>query len=265
MHNRETDVLQNWTHLSGHQLGNLPDRTVAICPLGAVESHGPHLPTGTDTLIADGILDAIAEPDVANFSALRLPALWLGASLEHTSKSGTLSSPATRLIETIADLAARVADHGVKRLILLSAHGGNNAAARIAALEARAQHGLLCAAAHWMDFGLPANLKAPAPIRQDAHGGWIETSMMMSIAPELVRTPLPEPSNKAAPAPLLFPNGPIHWGWMSEDLGDDGYIGAPHLASQDLGDQLVTHAATSVAGLIRHMASADWPLPHTDS
>lgn len=252
-------MLKHWMQLSGHDLADLPDHTVVICPLGAVECHGPHLPSGTDTIIADGILDAIPATALNGVTALRLPPLWLGASMEHSSQKGTLSAPAAQLIRQIDDLANHVAKHNVKRLILFSAHGGNNPVARIAALEARTKHGLLCAATHWMDFGLPDGLTPPAPVRQDAHGGWMETSMMMTIAPELVHATRPGPSDRPTPAPLLFPDGPVNWGWMSEDLGADGYIGAPNLATRELGDELVSNAATSLAKLIRQMAEAEWP------
>lgn len=252
--------MRHWIHLSGQQLGELGGGTVAICPLGAVESHGPHLPSGTDTMIAEGILDAIPVDALAGVDAVRLPALWLGVSVEHTSQTGTFSTPAARLIEQIGEIAAQVARHGVSRLVLFSAHGGNNAPARIAAHEARAVHGLLCAAPHWMDFGLPDGLRAPTPPRGDAHGGWMETSMMMALAPDTVQDLPTAPSRTNSPAPLLYPNGPVHWGWMSEDLGEDGFIGAPHLASRELGVQLIEHAAQSTATLIRQMAEADWPV-----
>lgn len=255
-----SNTLKHWTHLSERQLAALPSETVAILPLGAVEAHGPHLPSGTDTLIAEGIVDAAATQIGDETSVLRLPTLWLGASVEHTERAGTLSTPAEALLQQIDDVVASVVQLGITRIVLFSAHGGNNPVARVAAMTARSLHGALCAAVHWMDFGLPAGFDVPSPTRSDTHGGWMETSIMMALTPELVQAPLPPQTAKAAPAPFLYPDGPVHWGWMSDDLGGDGFIGTPALASPELGDALVAHAGLSLATLAQQLSDARWPL-----
>ncbi len=255
-------VLKHYAHLSGPDLADLGPDTVAVCPLGAIENHGSHLPLGTDTILADAILDAVDDKLPAELPTVRLPALWLGASIEHTRRAGTLSSPASRLIASIGDVAKGLSDHGVRRLVLFSAHGGNNPPAKIAAVEARARHGMLCAAVHWLDFGLPEGLVPPGPVRADTHGGWMETSMMLAVAPDLVGKTRPGPSGKTPPAAMLYPDGPVAWGWMSDDLGNDGVIGNPEQATLELGRALVDHAATSLAQLIGQISAAEWnPAP----
>ena len=66
-------------------------RAVAVLPLGAMETHGPHLPLATDTLIAEGILDHVQTLDQSAEPILRLPPLWIGASAEHADRPGTVS------------------------------------------------------------------------------------------------------------------------------------------------------------------------------
>src|SRR3954466_7414503 len=77
---------------------------VAILPLAAMETHGPHLPLGTDGLIAEGILDQAAGADQSAIPFVRLPLLWLGASSEHADCPGTLSITPEQLIAQIESI-----------------------------------------------------------------------------------------------------------------------------------------------------------------
>ena len=233
------------------------DAAVAVLPLGAMETHGPHLPLGTDSLIAGGILDRTRDLDQSAAPILRLPPLWLGASAEHANRAGTLSIEPEALITQIEAIGEGLARCGVKRLMLFNAHGGNVAAASIAALKLRRRFAMLTASAHWLDYGLPAGLTPPSNAKEDVHGGWIETSVMLHIAPQLVgkgasaRPPSP-------PASSLFPSGPVAWGWMTTDLATDGWIGRPDLANADLGRLLVDHAARQTLATLHELAAATW-------
>ncbi|MEO0618158.1 MAG: creatininase family protein [Pseudomonadota bacterium] len=249
---------------------DLAPRTVALLPLGAMEAHGPHLPIGTDTILAEAVVDAAAaafRQMSGGLSVLRLPALWLGASQEHGARVGTLSASDTQVVESINAIVAGLARSGVRRILLVNAHGGNISPSRQAALEARVRHGALCAAVHWQEFGLPDEdarmpdeLRLRPAQRRDVHGGWIETSMMLAYRPDLVRQPLPPATATTPPGPSFFPDGPVHWGWMSDDLGADGYIGTPGLASAEIGEAILGHAGAALAGVIREMADADLPV-----
>ncbi|MEL7542240.1 MAG: creatininase family protein [Pseudomonadota bacterium] len=243
--------------------------TVAMVPLGAMESHGPHLPIGTDTILSEAVLDAAAaalDDGTTAPPVLRLPALWLGASREHSARAGTLSLSDAQMVEVIGAAVIGLANSGVRRVLLVNAHGGNISLSRQAALNARVDAGVLCAAMHWQDFGLPDQdaripeaLRSRAAQRRDVHGGWIETSMMLAHRPELVRSPLPPGNARSAPAPSLFPVGPVHWGWMSDDLGADGYIGSPELATAQIGQAILEHAGAAVAQVVRDLAAARLP------
>ena len=239
------------------QVGVPAGRAVAVLPLGAVETHGAHLPLGTDTLIAGGILDAVQALDQSIDPILRLPALWMGASAEHADRAGTLSIEPEALIGQIVAVGEGLARSGVTRLLLFNAHGGNISAASIAALKLRRRFGMLTASAHWLDYGLPAGLTPPANAKEDVHGGWIETSVMLHIAPALVGKSAAG-AVPAAPGPSLFPHGPVAWGWMASDLAADGWIGRPDLATAELGRQMVDHAARQTLATLYELAAATW-------
>ena len=99
--------------------------TTVILPLGATEQHGPHLPLGTDTIRAAALANRLAE---RLQGALVAPALPFGCSDEHSGFPGLLGLEAETLARVLLDLARRLVDWRVQRLILFSAHGGNREA-----------------------------------------------------------------------------------------------------------------------------------------
>jgi len=233
---------------------------VAIVPLAAMEAHGPHLPLATDGIIADGILDRAREVDKGRHDILRLPTLWLGASAEHADRAGTLSREPEAVIADIVAIGDGLARRGIVRAILFSAHGGNIALANIAALKLRTRNKMLTASTHWLDFGLPPALTPPAPVAGDVHGGWMETSILLHLAPRLVK-PGARAAEAQPPAPSLFPSGQINWGWMTSDIAPSGYAGRPDLATAVIGQALVDHAAERLIGLATELARAAWAPP----
>jgi creatinine amidohydrolase len=233
------------------------DITVAVLPLGATEYHGPHLPLTTDALIVDGILDRARTLDQTATKVLRLPTVMVGASAEHADRPGTISVEPEELIAQIVAAGETLAQAGIKRMVLFNGHGGNVAAASIAALKLRTQFAMLVASAHWLDFGLPAQMKQPAPVMGDVHGGWIETSVLMHLSASHV-TGNPGPADAVTPAPSLYPSGPIAWGWMTSDMVDGGWVGRPDLAQAALGAAMIDHAAESLLGLVQELAAARW-------
>ncbi|MDX2143527.1 MAG: creatininase family protein [Rhodospirillaceae bacterium] len=232
---------------------------VAVLPLGAMETHGPHLPLGTDNLIAEGILNRAAELDTHDAQILRLPAMWLGASAEHADHPGTLSLEPEQVVAQIVNIGEGLTRSGVTRVMVFNAHGGNVAACAMAALKLRTRFNMLAAGVHWLDFGLPPGLVPPAPEADDVHGGWIETSVMLHLAPHLVVEEVRAARPAQTPAPSLFPSGPVNWGWKIDDLapsdGKTGWIGRPDLATAALGKTLVDHAAQCVVKALHDIAA----------
>jgi creatinine amidohydrolase len=164
---------------------------LAIVPLGATEQHGPHLPFATDTLVADALAARLA---ARLDGAVALPALPLGCSREHMAFPGTLDLEPETLVAVVGDCLRSLARHGVGEALVFSAHGGNVATLRAAlpALAAAAP-GIRIAAATDL-AALTARLHAEAarfgvaPEAAGHHAGEVETSIMLAIHPELVRS-----------------------------------------------------------------------------
>jgi mycofactocin system creatininase family protein len=164
--------------------------TTVILPLGATEQHGPHLPLGTDTFRAEALAERLAStlPDV-----LVAPALPIGCSDEHSGFAGLLSLDHATLAGVIVDCARRMAAWGVRRLVLLSAHGGNGQALQLATLRlAEELRGLqvevLGSSTTASDALLAvAEAEGVSPEAVGLHAGDGETSEMLCLRPDLVR------------------------------------------------------------------------------
>ena len=98
-------------------------RFVVILPVGAIEAHGPHLPLGTDILIADAMAESGARAlEKRGFQALVLPALPLAVADFAAEFAGTLSLRPETAAAVLRDLAAALAGHGIKWLVVANAH-----------------------------------------------------------------------------------------------------------------------------------------------
>jgi len=258
---------RDWQTLTSVELRDrvTPD-TVALLPLGAIEQHGAHLPLSTDHDIATGLAAAACAHLPDDFPLLTLPGMVVGASDEHLSFPGTLSLPAEVAIAVIEAHGDALARAGVRRLVLFNAHGGNKGVMDIAALRLRRRWGMLVVKAHYMRFTPPEGALPDAEWRHGLHGGALETSLMLALAPHAVRDErLGHPESRgeamAAGGARLGPEGEAAFAWLAEDLHPDGVVGNARLASPELGERLVAHYAARLAAVLgdtRAMAFDDF-------
>lgn len=226
---------------------------VVILPIGAVEQHGHHLPLLTDTLIVNRMLDAALAALPDDVAAWVLPTIPYGKSNEHTGFPGTVSLSAQTLMAVLHDIGRSVADAGFRRLAFLNGHGGNVALLELTARDIRAATGLLC-------FSLQPALfvEPPFPIsdeerRYGFHGGEIETSLLLTIAPELVEMDKAVRHYAEFPASetALFFFGQASATWLSRDWSESGIFGDATLGTAEKGDALIAAGGQKLADLIR--------------
>src|SRR5258706_317566 len=115
-----------------------PARWIAVLPLAATEQHGPHLPVGTDVMIAQAYLARVKELLPDSIPATFLPLQPVGISTEHIGYPGTLTLPTEVALKTWMALGESVARAGLKKLVMVTSHGGNSAAMTLAAQDLRA-------------------------------------------------------------------------------------------------------------------------------
>ena len=235
---------------------------IAVLPLGAHEQHGPHLPFETDSIIAAGIAARLADALPPGMDVRFLPVEPVGYSIEHMDVAGTRSLGYGEAVEKWLAIADGLQQDGIRKLMLLNAHGGNSPLLTIVATEARVRWNMLAVATSWSRFGVPEGLISPAEKAIDIHAGDIETSVMLALRPDLV--------NRARAA--NFPSrqrdferrfthlrayGPHAFGWKMRDLNPDGAAGNAAAATADKGEALISHAVQGLVALLQDMAAFD--------
>ena len=189
---------------------------LAVLPLGAVEQHGPHLPVETDTLLAEAAARALATDGAeGRADAVLLPALAFGASGEHQSFPGTVSIGTDALAATLLELGRSVGEWA-GRLLIVNGHGGNLEALRRAVPRLRYEG----RDAVWLSC-------RTAEDPSDTHAGHAETSLLLHLHPEYVRTDLAEPGC-TRPLPEILPD--LRVGGV-ETVSPNGVLGDPTTAT----------------------------------
>jgi creatinine amidohydrolase len=251
----------HWQDLATTDFGRVdPEKTVALLPVAAIEQHGPHLPLATDALINDAVVRAALERLPSGVSLLVLPAQNVGLSPEHTSFAGTLSIRDTTLLEAWTDIGRSVARTGTRKLVVFNTHGGQKSLVDLVALRLRSELGMLVVRATYFAFGALPGLFDPAELVHDIHGGEVETSLLLHIRPDLVRTAALAnfaglPHELATRHKLLGAEKPVGIGWRAEDLNVAGACGNAARADGRRGAQHLSYLADRLAALVGEVAS----------
>jgi creatinine amidohydrolase len=232
-----------------------PEGTVAVLPTAAIEQHGPHLPVGTDTLIAEGMLAEVRTRCPAELGLLILPVQAVGKSNEHLWARGTLTLDAEAALKSWLEIGLSVARAGVRRLILVNAHGGNWDLLGIVARELRIRAGMLAVKCQWTGFGWPDGLYSAQETAFGIHGGDLETSLMLAFRPETVDMGQARDFRSSAEGAPIPPTGPLAYAWVSSDLNPAGVVGQAHMATAEKGRATAAHQAEVFLRLAAEVAA----------
>ena len=176
--------MADWAELTHEEIGAAAARgAIAVLPVGATEQHGPHLASGTDSVLASAAVGAAVERtgDVA------LPVLAYGCSLGHTDRwPGTLSLSAMTMTAVVMDIGRWVRASGFRKLVMVNSHATNGPPCQSALLQLRHEvPDLRMRFVSTFDVTPAANAgyMADAP---DPHANEAETSLLLHVAPGLV-------------------------------------------------------------------------------
>jgi creatinine amidohydrolase len=254
-----------WTDFAAREFNNLdPEKTIAILPIAAVEQHGPHLPVGTDTIINTEMMKLLVAQAPADLDIRVLPVQAIGKSNEHVWARGTITHTATNLIDAWTQIGLEVARAGVRKIVFVNSHGGNEEIMGIVARELRVRADMLAVKSGWRFT--PEGVLSDLERRHGIHGGDAETSLILHFQPHLVDMDRAEDFVSIAARDeqqfrYLRPTGAFGhvYAWSADDINPSGAVGNAAIATAEKG-RLIAEA--NVAGMLDMLAEVvAMPLP----
>lgn len=236
-----------WHELKRHEIVELARDGVVVIPLGAIEQHGPFMPTGADILLSTHATELALTRVAAQTGRPLIMAqiLNFGCSAHHLPFGGTISLPPSLMIEVLVAAMRSMIHSGVTRIILINGHGGNTGVCNAAASEAASHTGLTVAALDYWESAPPVDPPAPG------HAGFFETSLLLAARPELVARDRHRDDRDDVPQPGRGIYARAVW------TGIDGFTDHPAEATAELGaeyfEAIETNLAQRLSDLIAQM------------
>ncbi|MBN1458830.1 MAG: creatininase family protein [Armatimonadetes bacterium] len=239
-----------WEELTATDFPEAVQRSQGVCvlPIGVMEKHGPHLPLGTDVMVAREVSVRAA----AREYAVVFPSYWCGQIFEAKHTPGCLALSESLLTPLLQNVCDEIARNGFDKILLVNGHGGNNNWLNYFTqmqLERRREYGVYLVYAHGVikDEAVRREIEA----RWQASGGEVhaeevETSMILAIRPELVKLKLAGKEDSSAQKRLQHLPGVTTGIWWYADFPNH-YAGDAQKASIELGERVLE---ATVAGLV---------------
>lgn len=226
---------------------------VAVLPWGAVEAHNYHLPYATDNLLCDHV--AAQSARLAWDRGARvivLPTVPFGVNTGQLDIKLTLNMNPSTQAAVLEDVVASLAGQGIRKVVVLNGHGGNDFRQMLRELQAQQPEVFVCTV-NWYQVVDPARYFRPGD-----HAGEMETSLLLHLTPELVR-PLSEAGAGAARTFALrglkerWVWAPRAWTRVTDDTG----VGDPRQATAELGARFFNDVTGKIANFLVELAACD--------
>lgn len=243
-----------WEELTSPTLGRLLNSeafTVGLLPVGATEQHGPHLPAGTDTIIAQALCDTLS----THGGCISMPALPIGASWWHgKSLAGTIGTSGEEVSRLAVTVARGAADSGLRRLLFVNGHVGNVAALSMACDRLRVElPDMLVGVLSWWEVDAQVTEEVCSDAL-DWHANRAETSLMLALRPELVDIAAAKGADDPdRTAGMIFR-------YRCSQVSTNGVTGKPSEADAEMGQRLWNNITAAGAEIVARANKEKPPL-----
>lgn len=251
-----------WAGMTDPEIAAARDAgAVAAVPVGAIEQHGIHLPSDTDTSLVTSITLGAAR--AAKPLVVVAPTLAYGLSPYHADFPSTISIRLSTLLTVLADIVDGLAASGFSRIVLVNGHGGNSAPLRALVSELVAEGKAVAAIDYWKPSEPRWQAMLKGPLKALGHGCELETALQLAVSgqdsrrqtairatarglPARMDPPWVEEGSRDPIVPFGAAWSPIF------RSGDCGYTGAPAEATVENGNAIL---AVVIEGLAQFFAA----------
>lgn len=247
----ETDLLGELT--SPEAKKRMEKANLILLPVGSLEQHGPHLPLDTDSWDAFRLAQEAVKL-VKGEKPLILPPIPYGVSYHHMGFAGTISISPTTLYNLVCEIGESLSAQGIRKVLIVNGHGGNEPALRAAAQRLRHKEGLVL---FIESGGLTSPLREKLiKTRNDVHAGEYETSTSLANREGMVRKERIPQVEVEYPSPYLEFSSPqrVAWGFDVQKLSPQGVLGDSAKASREKGEIIWKAMVETLADLINQLS-----------
>lgn len=224
---------------------NIKESGIAILPVGAVEAHGPHLPLGTDNLLAERVAEKVA----TGVDGLILPTLSYGQVWSLQNFPGSINISNDSMIRFLVDIGTSLSDQGFTTFVMINGHLGNQVALKEAArvlYEKRSNMKVYY-------FFYPGMNEVVKEVRDSDnvhntyfHACEIETSYMLYLAPEFVD--MSKAINEKPNIPDTADVTPTPW----EAFTDTAVLGDATSATEEKGKYIIDYTVQNMISILKN-------------
>ena len=243
--------MRDYTSLTWKEVEALDrSKTIIVLPVGSVEQHGPHLPLDTDSLTAIYMANRISEK-YADVQLIIAPPLRYTYAKPSRVFPGTLSMQGETLLKLTRDILCSFTEQGFRKILIINGHMENTdfliEGISLALEGGNRAKTILC---NWWEMISEKEMIAVfGPDWKgwvDEHAALVETSLMLCIAPALVRKEkMTDDGRKNKYEFRILP-------WNIANYPASGVFSATHGASREKGERLMEHILRELGNLIEN-------------
>lgn len=240
------------------------DGSVLVVPVGSIEQHGPHMPVATDVILADAVARGGAELAAEEgVPVLVTPPVWTGSSDHHLHWGGTITVEVATMLSVLNQIARSALQNGFDAILFLNGHGGNSPIVTAATKTVGTRHPEVQVLATTYYFLAEPIAEEVRDSRYGgmSHAGEFETSLVLHLAPDLVREGEYAVDYREEPKGGyegafhdFFSHGPLSVYHGAESRDGPGTTGDPTLASAEKGAAIYEFLLEEVSTLLGEIA-----------